>query len=139
MPKPPLDLLNNLLYYVARAASDGARVAAVRASFRLNDLLPIDAQVEAARESLSAPSVKLMKTVASAIKEDLARVKDAFDIFVRKGGLEIEELSPQLELLKKIGDTLGVLGLGELREQVQKQTAALQNMLQSETAVDDDH
>ncbi|MES1196683.1 MAG: hypothetical protein ABUL58_07050, partial [Steroidobacter sp.] len=135
--KPPLDLLNNLLYYVARAASDGARVAAVRASFRLNDLLPIDAQVEAARQSLSAPSVKLMKTVASAIKEDLARVKDALDIFVRKGGLEIEELAPQLELLKKIGDTLGVLGLGNLREQVQQQTTLLQGMLQSHAAVDD--
>lgn len=135
--RPPLDLLNNLLYYVARAATDGPRVAAVRASFRLNELLPIDAQVEAARESLSAPSVKLMKTVAGAIKEDLARVKDAFDIFVRKGGLEIEELSPQLELLKKIGDTLGVLGLGNLREQVQQQTTLLQNMLQSTATVDD--
>ncbi|HEX2584284.1 MAG TPA: Hpt domain-containing protein [Steroidobacteraceae bacterium] len=135
--KPPLDLLNNLLYYVARAASDGARVAAVRASFRLNDLLPVDAQVEAARQSLSAPSVKLMKTVASAIKEDLARVKDALDIFVRKGGMEIDELAPQLELLKKIGDTLGVLGLGDLREQVQQQTTMLQEMLQSHATVDD--
>ncbi len=135
--KPPLDLLNNLLYYVARAASDGPRVAAVRSSFRLNDLLPIDAQVEAARQSLSAPSVKLMKTVASAIKEDLARVKDALDIFVRKGGLELDELAPQLELLKKIGDTLGVLGLGNLREQVQQQTALLQNLLQSNATADD--
>jgi len=135
--KPPLDLLNNLLYYVARAASDGARVAAVRASFRLNDLLPVDAQVEAARQSLSAPSVKLMKTVASAIKEDLARVKDALDIFVRKGGMEVDELAPQLELLKKIGDTLGVLGLGDLREQVQQQTTLLQDMLQSHATVDD--
>jgi hypothetical protein len=59
---PPLELLNNLLYYVARARSSGPRVAAVRASFRLTELLPVDDHIEQARESLSAPSVKLMKT-----------------------------------------------------------------------------
>jgi chemosensory pili system protein ChpA (sensor histidine kinase/response regulator) len=123
---PPLELLNNLLYYVARARSSGPRVAAVRASFRLTELLPVDDRIEQARESLSAPSVKLMKTVAAAIKEDLGRVKDALDIFVRQGGTQIDELAPQLELLKKIGDTLGVLGLGELRDKVQGETTDLQ-------------
>ncbi len=126
---PPLELLNNLLYYVARARSSGPRVAAVRASFRLSELLPVDDQVEQARESLSAPSVKLMKTVAAAIKEDLGRVKDALDIFVRQGGTQVDELAPQLELLKKIGDTLGVLGLGELRDKVQSETTDLQNIV----------
>ncbi|WP_129776621.1 Hpt domain-containing protein [Peristeroidobacter soli] len=123
---PPLELLNNVLYYVARARTNGPRVAAVRASFRLSELLPVDDGVEQARESLSAPSVKLMKTVAAAIKEDLSRVKDALDIFVRQGGTQVDELAPQLELLKKIADTLGVLGLGELRDKVQSETTDLQ-------------
>ncbi|MFL6617264.1 MAG: Hpt domain-containing protein, partial [Povalibacter sp.] len=126
---PSLDLLNNLLYYIARSKTSGPRVAAVRASFRLNELLPVDDSVEQARESLSAPSVKLMKTVAAAIKEDLGRVKDALDIFVRRGGTQVEELAPQLELLKKIGDTLGVLGLGDLRDKVQTETTDLQAMV----------
>jgi chemotaxis protein histidine kinase CheA/CheY-like chemotaxis protein len=126
---PPLELLNNLLYYVARARTNGPRVAAVRASFRLSELLPVDDGVEQARESLSAPSVKLMKTVAAAIKEDLSRVKDALDIFVRQGGTQVDELAPQLELLKKIADTLGVLGLGELRDKVQTETADLQSIV----------
>lgn len=123
---PPLELLNNLLYYAARARTNGPRVAAVRASFRLSELLPVDEGVEQARESLSAPSVKLMKTVAAAIKEDLGRVKDALDIFVRQGGTQVDELAPQLELLKKIADTLGVLGLGDLRDKVQTETTDLQ-------------
>lgn len=123
---PPLELLNNVLYYVARARTNGPRVAAVRASFRLSELLPVDDGVEQARDSLSAPSVKLMKTVAAAIKEDLSRVKDALDIFVRQGGTQVDELAPQLELLKKIADTLGVLGLGELRDKVQSETTDLQ-------------
>jgi len=130
---PPLELLNNLLYYVARARSSGPRVAAVRASFRLTELLPVDDHIEQARESLSAPSVKLMKTVAAAIKEDLGRVKDALDIFVRQGGTQVDELAPQLELLKKIGDTLGVLGLGELRDKVQGETTDLQTIVNQRT------
>jgi len=43
---PPVELLNNLLYYVARATSGGPRVAAVRASFRLAELLPVDESIE---------------------------------------------------------------------------------------------
>jgi chemosensory pili system protein ChpA (sensor histidine kinase/response regulator) len=123
---PPIELLNNLLYYVARSTTAGPRVAAVRASFRLNELLPVDEGIEQERENLSAPSVKLMHTVAAAIREDLTRVKDVLDIFVRRGGGQVEELSPQIEMLRKIGDTLGVLGLGELRARVQEANAQLE-------------
>jgi chemosensory pili system protein ChpA (sensor histidine kinase/response regulator) len=126
---PPVDLLNNLLYYVARASTNTGRIAAVRASFKLSELLPVDDSIEQERESLSAPSVKLMRTVAAAIKEDLSKVKDVLDIFVRRGGGSIEELSPQLELLKKISDTLGVLGLGELRQRVQQEISDLSDIV----------
>jgi chemosensory pili system protein ChpA (sensor histidine kinase/response regulator) len=126
---PPVDLLNNLLYYVARASTTGGRIAAVRASFKLTELLPVDDSIEHERESLSAPSVKLMRTVAAAIKEDLSKVKDVLDIFVRRGGGRSEELIPQLELLKKISDTLGVLGLGELRQRVQEEISELSDIV----------
>jgi chemosensory pili system protein ChpA (sensor histidine kinase/response regulator) len=123
---PPVELLNNLLYYIARATSSGPRVAAVRASFRLAELLPVDESIEEERENLSAPSIKLMHTVAAAIREDLSKVKDVLDIFVRRGGGQPEELAPQVGLLRKIGDTLGVLGLGELRSRVQEATRRLE-------------
>jgi len=122
---PAVELLNNLLYYVGRAESKGPRVTAVRASFRLNELLPMDDVVEQERENLSAPSVKLMQTVAAAIREDLSKVKDVLDMFMRRGSDQPQSLTPQVEMLRKIGDTLGVLGLGELRAVVQAQTERL--------------
>jgi chemosensory pili system protein ChpA (sensor histidine kinase/response regulator) len=131
---PPIDLLNNLLYYVARASTTGGRIGAVRASFKLSELLPVDETIEAERQSLSAPSVKLMHTVAAAIKEDLSKVKDVLDIFVRRGGGRIEELAPQLDLLKKISDTLGVLGLGEQRQRVQQEISGISELLSQGTA-----
>ena len=117
-----MELLNNLLYYVGRADSQGPRVQSVRASFRLAELLPVDESVEQERENLSAPSIKLMQTVAAAIREDLGKIKDVLDIFVRRGAGQPQELHSQVELLRKIGDTLGVLGLGELRARVQFET-----------------
>ncbi|MDH3266572.1 MAG: Hpt domain-containing protein, partial [Gammaproteobacteria bacterium] len=124
------DLLNNLLYYVARSSTAGIRISEIRAAFNLSELLPGDEQVEHAREALSAPSVQLMKTVAAAIKEDLARVKDVLDIFVRTGMNKSSELVPQLELLKKISDTLGVLGLGELRGDIDGEIDRLKTVVE---------
>ncbi|HLY52140.1 MAG TPA: Hpt domain-containing protein, partial [Steroidobacteraceae bacterium] len=134
---PPIELLNNLLYYVGRSESSGARVSAVRASFRLSELLPVDESIEQERENLSAPSVKLMQTVAAAIREDLGRVKDVLDIFVRRGAGQPGELAPQVELLRKIGDTLGVLGLGELRARVQSETERLAKIVSGAAGADE--
>ncbi len=134
---PPVELLNNLLYYIARATTSGPRVGAVRASFRLSELLPVDEDIEQERDNLSAPSVKLMHTVAAAIREDLTRIKDVLDIFVRRGGSHVEELAPQMELLRKLGDTLGVLGLGDLRTRVQEANEKLTAMVGGHSPADE--
>jgi chemosensory pili system protein ChpA (sensor histidine kinase/response regulator) len=133
----PLELLNNLLFYVARATTQGPRVTGVRRSFQLDELLPVDERVDEARETLSAPSVRLMRTVAAAIREDLTRVKDVLDIFVRKGATQVEDLVPQLEMLRKISDTLGVLGLGALRDRVQGQIESLHAIVDRQSPPDD--
>jgi chemosensory pili system protein ChpA (sensor histidine kinase/response regulator) len=127
---PVDDLMNNLLYYVARSSTAGERISRIRSAFNLEELLPGDEQVEHAREALSAPSAKLMETVGSAISEDLARVKDVLDIFVRTGLNKSAELVPQLELLKKISDTLGVLGLGELRGDIDGEISRLKSVVE---------
>ncbi|MEM7276808.1 MAG: Hpt domain-containing protein [Pseudomonadota bacterium] len=135
--EPPTDLLNNLLYYVARASSSGERVSAVRNAFNLAELIPGDQQVEEVRQGLAAPGAKLMQTVASVIKEDLARVKDVLDIYVRTGAENADDLGPQLEMLTKISDTLGVLGLGDLRGDIQKEVGRLGVIVNADVRVDD--
>ena len=133
---PPVELLNNLLFYVARARTSGPRVDGVRRSFKLEQLEAMDADDESS-ETLSTPSVRLMKTVAAAIREDLTRVKDVLDIFVRKGAQQVEDLVPQLEMLRKISDTLGVLGLGALRDRVQGEIDSLRSIVDRRIAPDD--
>ncbi|MEO1204368.1 MAG: Hpt domain-containing protein, partial [Pseudomonadota bacterium] len=102
-----------------------------------SELLPGDRQVEEARAGLAAPGARLMQTVAAAIREDLARVKDVLDIYVRTGQSDTAELAPQLEMLKKISDTLGVLGLGNLRGDIQSEIERLRGIVESRSNVDD--
>ena len=134
---PPIELLNNLLFYVARSGSAGPRVAGVRQSFHLDEVLSANVQADDSNETLSAPSVRLMKTVAAAIREDLTRVKDVLDIFVRKGATQVDDLAPQLEMLRKIADTLGVLGLGALRGRVQGEIESLAGIVDRRIPPDD--
>jgi chemosensory pili system protein ChpA (sensor histidine kinase/response regulator) len=133
---PPAELLNSLLYYVARARSNDARVTKLRSTYALAEAVPGEAQLERVREGLSGPSVKLMHTVAAAIKEDLNTVKDVLDVFVRTGMQNLAELKPQVEMLKKIGDTLGVLGLEQARNQMQNEARRLSVIVASNKVID---
>ena len=135
---PPVALLNSLLFYVARSTSRGRRVAAIRRCFSLGELLPAEDEVDEARDSLSGPSIKLMQTVGSAIRDDLTRVKDVLDIFVRTGMKQADDLMPQLDLLKKIGDTLGVLGLSTLQDIVQQQADRMREIASGEADADEE-
>lgn len=134
---PPRELVNNLLYYVGKASSSGERVAAIKESFKLGQLLPDEGAVAETRASMAGPNASLMRTVSAAVKDDLARVKDSLDIFVRMGKSNPSELEPQVEMLKKVGDTLAVLGLGALRTDLETQRAALQAIVEGTAPADE--
>ena len=134
---PAQELVNNLLYYIGRATTSGQRIAAIKESFKLGELLPQAEELQEARESLSGPNANLMRTVSGAIREDIARIKDTLDIFVRMGKSDTAELAPLDDLIKKVGDTLTVLGLPALNQELQDQRKNLQELLQGKQAPDE--
>ncbi len=99
----------------ARAESTGARVSAVRASFRLTELLPVDESIEQERENLSAPVGQAHADRGRGDPRGPRQGQGRPRHLRAPRRRPAEELAPQVELLRKIGDTLGVLGLGELR------------------------
>lgn len=128
---PVTDLVNSLLFYIARAENPSERVLSIRAAFGLSDPLPSAAEVEDVHGAMAGPSVALMQTVAAAIREDLSAVKDVLDIHVRTGERDLAKLEPQIELLTKISDTLGVLGLGDQRANVLGEVERLQALIKA--------
>jgi chemosensory pili system protein ChpA (sensor histidine kinase/response regulator) len=131
--EPAKELIKNLLYYVAQARPQGARVVTLKQAFRLDEILPVRGDTQSA-EALVGPSLELMGTVSAVIKEDLARVKDSLDIFVRSEIQTPEDLAPVQDILRRTADTLGMLGMGVPRGIVLDQVTAVQKITQSETA-----
>ncbi len=90
--------------------------------------------IEQERESLSAPSVRLMQHRGRR-DQGGPRSRQGRARHLRAQGRHAgDELAPQLDLLKKIGDTLGVLGLGDLRDKVQGETGDLQAIITQRSA-----
>lgn len=134
---PAKELVNNLLYYIGRADSNGKRISAIKESFKLGELLPAAGEIEAEREQIAGPNLQLMRTVSSAIKEDITRIKDTLDIFVRMGKSGVTELAPLDPLMKKVADTLGVLGLARLREILELERTNLKKVLDNKRPADE--
>jgi chemosensory pili system protein ChpA (sensor histidine kinase/response regulator) len=125
------ELLKSLLLHVGRARNAGPRVAEIQSTFRLQELLPSEEEVRAARESLSGQNADLYETVAIAVREELARLKDALDIILRNGCKNLRELEPLIVSLRSLGDTLGMLGLSEPREAVFAKAEDLQQFVEA--------
>ncbi|MFO7603908.1 MAG: Hpt domain-containing protein [Gammaproteobacteria bacterium] len=135
--EPPAELLKNLLYYVASSQSDGELTRQIKEAFKLKDVLPGASALERARADLSGPNAQLMKTVSTVLLEDLTRVKDNLDLFVRAEERHSEELRPLCATLKQMADTLGMLGLGVQRNVINEQIEILEAMVSGEREVDD--
>ncbi|HET6604036.1 MAG TPA: Hpt domain-containing protein [Xanthomonadaceae bacterium] len=126
---PPRELTRNLLYFVAHAPTDHGRIDEMREVFGLNALLPSEAELEHARGAMTGHNRALLDTVAGAIKEDLLRVKDALDLYMRSHEAEPGQLSSQTEALDRVADTLGMLGLGVARRVVQEQRTTIDQVV----------
>jgi chemosensory pili system protein ChpA (sensor histidine kinase/response regulator) len=94
------------------------------------------AELEHARGSLRGRNRELLDTVGNAVKEDLMRIKDALDLHVRTGG-NAADLQTQVDELRAVSDTLGVMGLGVARGIVAKQRDALAEVVAGNRGIDD--
>jgi len=130
------ELIKNLLYYVARSKAGTPRIQRIREQYALDAALP-DQQVSDAGENslLSGPDPETMRTVVAALNDELAAIKDALDVGV--GDLDARAVDEALQIMKRVADTLAVLGVADLRKQVLDQasnleSAAAQNDVSSE-------
>jgi chemosensory pili system protein ChpA (sensor histidine kinase/response regulator) len=118
---PPRDLIKNLLYYAAHARGNDGRIGELKRTYKLESLLPSDKEIQHAQGALGGRNKALLDTVSTAIKEDLMRVKDALDLYLRTANANPADLGAQSEVLDRAADTLGMLGLGVPRRVILEQ------------------
>ncbi len=134
---PPRELVKNLLYYVAYSRADSERTRDIKRTYRLENLLPTEQELSHAKGALGGRNRALLDTVSAAIKDDLMRVKDALDLHLRNPDASAAELGAQTDVLDRVADTLGMLGLGVPRRVVQEQRQLLNDVAAGSRAADE--
>ncbi|MBP1474640.1 Hpt domain-containing protein [Frateuria sp. MAH-13] len=123
------ELASKLLYIVAQARQASPQMAQLKQTYRLDSLLPDAAELEHARGSMAGHNRALLDSVSKALKEDLLRVKEALDLFLRQSDGDPAQLAAQGEVLERVGDTLGMLALAVPRRVVNEQRRVLEEIV----------
>ncbi|RYY77099.1 MAG: response regulator [Gammaproteobacteria bacterium] len=138
------ELIKNLLYYVARAGKHAPSLKPDSHLRRVYETYHLDEALIEGKESgddtsniLSAPDPEAMRSVVEALKTELDIIKHALDVCL-SGGDSQSALNDALPVVKRIGDTMAVLGLGDLRKQVLEQGAALEMVANSDSQLSQD-
>jgi len=122
------DLSRKLLYIVAQAKQRSPHMQQLAQTYSLDSLMPDAAEVEHARGSMAGHNRALLDSVARALKDDLLRVKEALDLFLRQNDADPAQLGAQAEVLERVGDTLGMLALNVPRRVVNEQRRVLEEV-----------
>jgi chemosensory pili system protein ChpA (sensor histidine kinase/response regulator) len=119
------DVARKLLYIVAQAKQRSPQMELLRDTYALDTLLPDAGELEHARGSMAGHNRALLDSVSRALKDDLLRVKEALDLFLRQQNGDPGQLAAQGEVLERVGDTLGMLALAVPRRVVVEQRRVL--------------
>ncbi|MGD8955740.1 MAG: Hpt domain-containing protein [Chromatiaceae bacterium] len=114
----PIDVLKNLLYYIARSDSQDPAVLAVKQASDLANAFPEQLGDGMTVSALGGPDRELFQAVGEALSQDLRDVKDQLDLFMRSDRSQLDRLTRLAPALQRIGDTFGMVGRGELRSRL---------------------
>lgn len=106
----PRNLLKELLYLVVLADSRGPRATQVRELFSLQPLPFTDHLLEESYQRLAGPGQAVMRSLSTAIRDELSSLKDQLDL-IERGTVSAEGLSHLHAVLGKVSKTLGMIGL----------------------------
>lgn len=129
----PEALLEKLLLLVAKAASRTPAILALKARYRLDEALSDEVLAAQDRTRLAGPDRSTLRSAVSALCEELVRIKDSLDLFVRSGSSEHQAFSGHLvrllDPLRRIADTLELLGFAQLCQIVRDRIESIRAML----------
>ncbi|MEY3220976.1 MAG: hypothetical protein RIT27_2333 [Pseudomonadota bacterium] len=126
---PPAAWVTKWLFYAAQATSTGQRLLAVKARYQLDYCLPSAALLREVERMLSGPDIELMRMVVTTLRDELGRLEETLDIFMRTDHPEVSDLKPLVAQLRTAGLTLRLLGLETPAVGLLKQSAVVDAMV----------
>jgi len=131
---PPPKFVSNLLLYAAQGKSTGARLKAVKETYQLAYCLPSETALQEMIQIFSGPDIELMRIVVMTMKDDVSRVEETLDIFMRTEHPDVNDLRPLVDLMRNAGFTLRLLGLETQAVALLKQSAVVEGMVAGKIA-----
>ncbi|MGY4491155.1 Hpt domain-containing protein [Pseudomonas sp. TE3610] len=128
-PAPP-QLLKGLLFYVATAQGQSPRLQALREAYELGEPPAPGHSLAQQQAHLVVPDPDALRSVVSALCEELVRVKEQLDQFVRSDRQQVGLLEGLVPSLRQVTDTLAVLGFGQPRKVILDQMAVVHGLAQ---------
>ncbi|PID43745.1 MAG: hybrid sensor histidine kinase/response regulator [Proteobacteria bacterium] len=128
------DLLKNILFYIAKSESGLAGPNAIRERFSLGRALSTREEIEAELGRDMGPGKDTIASVTRNIFDELARIKDQLDLYVRSRSREVTDLEEILPGLHQISNTITILGLTSPRQVIDEQIALIEKHLQEKDA-----
>ncbi|MCU7844193.1 MAG: Hpt domain-containing protein [Candidatus Thiodiazotropha sp. (ex Monitilora ramsayi)] len=126
-------LLKNLLYYIARAESENEMMLQVKDAYSLDQVMPSDDQLAQGRQGLSGSNAELAESIRDAVSIELTRIKDILDLFMRDEKADMEMLSHLEPPIRKLADTLGMIGQGALRSRLNRQADKVKEFVEKDS------
>ncbi len=114
----PLELLKNVLYHLARADSADSSLLELRAEYHLDQVFAEAGDVLESSPGYAGADSGAFAAVGGALKQDLALITDRLESYVRGDRGDLTRLAGLAEPLGRLGDTLGMLELVELRDRL---------------------
>ncbi|MDX1698127.1 MAG: hypothetical protein R3308_07550, partial [Thiohalobacterales bacterium] len=103
------DLLRNLLYQIHTCDADSARVTQIRDTYRLGDRAGAAVAGEQGSVGIAACSEELLQTVSGTVGEDIGRIKEQLDDYLRKGQADAGILTGVVEELHALANMLDMI------------------------------
>lgn len=122
---------------VAKTEPPSGQTHIMKEHYPVDAALPDSATLDQERARLAGPDRDALRSVLAALCEELVRVKERLDLFVRSDRQHAAELDSLLAPLRQIADTLAVLGFGQPRKVIIDQLAVVLSLAQGQREPDD--
>ena len=135
--EPSRALFKNMLDHIEQLGVCTGRLGEIQRRFSLGGDLG-DTPQAANAENIGGyqPGSDILQSVADALGEDLTTIKDALDLYVRGNQSEPDRLSGMDDMLKRIADTLGMLGLAVPRCVIREQVPLVERLAEGQAGVE---
>ncbi|WP_404362436.1 chemotaxis protein [Marinobacter sp.] len=110
----PDSIFKDLIYILYRSGSSNPEVLSILEAWRLTPAEYPESLLEAHRKRLYGPGADVLKSLSTALQEELNQLKDKLDIIERGIEPDIAELATIADSLERLANTLLMLDLSQL-------------------------